>query len=59
MGSGHAGVQVPNYGNAIGLGIGPQVAQSVLRDSSPRPINSGVPNPNYLGQSGGNNSGIF
>lgn len=43
MGVGHTGM--PNYG---GLGVGPQVAQSVLRGSSPGPIGSGMPGPHHM-----------
>ncbi|KAG8833220.1 hypothetical protein FRC17_011112 [Serendipita sp. 399] len=45
MGVGHIGMQNPGmspYSGSIGLGVGPQVAQSVLRGSSPGPIGSGI-----------------
>jgi hypothetical protein len=65
MGVGHIGTQGtgPQYGNAMGLGVGPQVAQSVLRDSSPGPIGSRMPS-NYssmnLGGGAGNaGNGVF
>lgn len=61
MGVGHLGMQGggPQYGNAMGLGVGPQVAQSVLRGSSPGPIGSGIPG-NYSNMNpggGGANAG--
>jgi hypothetical protein len=58
MGVGHLGMQGtgPQYGNAMGLGVGPQVAQSVLRGSSPGPIGSGMPS-NYSGMNLGGGTG--
>ena len=46
MGVGYGGMQ--NYGGAMGLGVGPQVAQSVLRGSSPGPIGSGMPGAHHM-----------
>ncbi|KAG8788503.1 hypothetical protein FRC15_003830 [Serendipita sp. 397] len=45
MGVGHVGMQnqgMSPYAGSIGLGVGPQVAQSVLRGSSPGPIGPGI-----------------
>jgi hypothetical protein len=48
MGNAFNHLSMPNAGNSryvgpIGMGIGQQVAQSVLRDSSPGPIGPGFP----------------
>ena len=42
-GGGGGGGGGSHYGGPIGMGIGQQVAQSVLRGSSPGPIGSGFP----------------
>lgn len=63
-GAGHPGLHSP-YGGQLALGIGPQIAHSVLRGSSPGPIgpnfsgNVGYPgmNMNGGGNAGNSNSG--